>query len=169
MSDRSSSAPREVLVLLVGGTAGAVSLATLGVPAGGIIGAVLGSALARMVRDVSVPTKSLRIPGLVLLGIAAGLRLDGQTLRQLAELAVPLGVSIVVLLAVQYLLAWFLVARFAVDPVTAMLATAPGGVSEIASMADELGARAGLVTAIHVVRVIVVVVVVLPLLLRILA
>ena len=159
----------EGLLVLAGGTLGAVGLSAVGVPAGGIIGAVLGSGAVSMARDSSVQTRTLRVPGLVLLGVAAGLRLGQHTLAQLFDLAVPLGTSIVVLLLVQYLLALLLVRRFGVDPVTALLTTAPGGVSEMAVLADEFGARVGLVTAIHVVRVILVVVVALPILLHVLA
>jgi uncharacterized membrane protein AbrB (regulator of aidB expression) len=58
--------------------------------------------------------------------------------------------------------------RYGVDPVTALLACAPGGVSEISVLADDHNARTGVVIAVHVVRVVTVVLVVLPLLVMVL-
>jgi uncharacterized protein len=100
-----------------------------------------------------------------LLGCAAGVRLDMQTLETLLHLIVPLLVSVGLLLALDVALATVLVRRYSVDPVTALLACAPGGVSEMAILADEANARTGIVIAIHVVRVATVVLVALPLLL----
>ena len=148
------------------GTAGALILTAVHMPAGGIIGAVLGSAAVSGVRGVPASPKAARIAGLVLLGAAAGLRLDTTTLSQLGVVAMPLAIALVSLLAGHVLLAAALRRWFGLDAVTAILAAAPGGVSEIASIADEVGARAGVVTAIHVVRVIIVVVVMLPLLMH---
>ena len=54
--------------------------------------------------------------------------------------------------------------RYDVDPLTAVLACAPGGVSEIAITASQLGAEVGIVLAIHTVRVLAVVLLVLPVL-----
>jgi hypothetical protein len=159
---------REGALRLGAGTAGALVLTALHVPAGGIIGAVLGSAAMSGVRGIPASPKAARVAGLVLLGAAAGLRLDATTVSQLRAMAVPLAVAVLSLLAGHILLAAMLRRWFGLDTITAILATAPGGVSEIASIADEVGARVGVVTAIHVVRVIIVVVVVLPLLMRLL-
>jgi membrane AbrB-like protein len=159
---------REGLLRLGGGAAGAGVLTALGVPAGGIIGAVLGSAAVSGARGVPLSPKPVRVVGLVLLGAAAGLRLDATTLGHLRSVALPLALAVLALLLAQGLLALVLCRWFRLDPVTALLAAAPGGVSEIASIADEVGARVGVVTAIHVVRVVVVVLAVLPLLMHLL-
>jgi membrane AbrB-like protein len=164
---RAPAPDSELVYRLGGGTAGALALTTLGVPAGAIVGAVLGSAVmaaARNSPEQQLSLTGIRIAGLVLLGAAAGLRLDGSTLAQLAAVALPLAVALGGLLVAQLLLSWALTKAFKLDPVTALLATAPGGVSEISAIAADLGARAGVVIAIHVVRVLVVVLVALPLL-----
>jgi len=141
----------------------------LHVPAGGIVGAVAGSAAVSGMRAHPPPPNTVRLVGMVLLGCAAGVRLEPETLQTLLHLAVPLLVAVAILLVVDVALAVVLVRRYAVDPVTALLACAPGGVSEIAVLAHTTGARTGIVVAVHVVRVIMVVVVVLPLLLLLLA
>jgi uncharacterized protein len=151
-----------------GGLVGATLLVLLNVPAGGIVGAVAGSAVAAGFRGRPPPAYGVRVVGLVLLGCAAGVRLDMQTLETLVHLIVPLLVAVGLLLALDVGLATVLVRRYAVDPVTALLACAPGGVSEMSVLADEANARTGIVIAIHVVRVATVVLVALPLLLLLL-
>lgn len=156
------------LQALGGGLVGAVVLVLLQVPAGGIVGAVAGSAMASGVRGLRPPPRAVRVVGMVLLGCAAGVRLDVETLRTLLHLALPLLAAVGALLVLDVALAVVLHRRYGVDPVTALLACAPGGVSEISVLADDSNARTGVVIAVHVVRVVTVVLVVLPLLLLVL-
>jgi len=156
------------LLALGGGLAGAGLLVLLQVPAGGIVGAVAGSALASGIRAHPPPPHAVRVVGMVLLGCAAGVRLEAETLQTLLQLLVPLLVAIGTLLAMDVALATVLVRRYSVDPVTALLACAPGGVAEMTILAHDLEARTAIVVAIHVVRVVTVVLVVLPLLLVVL-
>jgi membrane AbrB-like protein len=105
---------------------------------------------------------------MMLLGCAAGARLEPSTLVALARLALPILLAVAVLLLLDVVLAAVLTRRYAVDPVTALLACAPGGVSEMTMMAQDADARTEIVVAVHVVRVATVVLVALPLLLLVL-
>jgi membrane AbrB-like protein len=105
---------------------------------------------------------------MVLLGCAAGVRLEAGTLQTLLHLALPLLLAVAVLLVLDVALAVVLTRRYDVDPVTALLACAPGGVSEMTVLAHDTNARTGIVVAVHVVRVVTVVLVALPLLLLLL-
>ena len=153
---------------LAGGLAGALLLVLLQVPAGGIIGAVAGSALTSGVRGRVPPARAVRTIGMILLGCAAGARLEPSTLVALLRLVVPILLAVAVLLLLDVVLAAVLTRRYGVDPVTALLACAPGGVSEMTMMAQDADARTEIVVAIHVVRVATVVLVALPLLLLVL-
>lgn len=159
----SRGAPLATLTLLLAATAGGVLLTALHVPAGGIIGAVLASGLVSVSRSAPSDTVALRLVGLFLLGIASGLRLDAATLGVLGSIAVPVLISIGGLVAVQFVLAWTLT-RLGIDATTAVLSAAPGGLGEIGALAGDLKADVGVVTAIHVVRIVVVVLVLLPIL-----
>lgn len=167
MTGPGTSARRTVAVLLAS-AAGAGVLTLLRLPAGALIGAVVGAAAVNRVRPTQgvrpIPV-SVRVTGLVLLGCVAGARLDLSTLEALARMALPLLAAVVGLLVLDFVLAWVLVRHYNVDALTAVMACAPGGVSEIALTAEGTGARMGVVLAIHGVRVLVVVTVVLPLLL----
>lgn len=153
---------------LAGGLVGALLLVLLHVPAGGIVGAVAGSALASGVRGCTPPPRSVRGVGMVLLGCAAGARLELSTLKALLHLAVPILLAVAALLLLDVVLAAVLTRHYGIDPVTALLACAPGGVSEMTMMALDADARTEIVVAVHVVRVATVVLVALPLLLLIL-
>lgn len=153
---------------LAGGLVGALLLVLLQVPAGGIVGAVAGSAVASGVRGHAPPARGVRVVGMVLLGCAAGARLEPSTLEALLHLALPIVLAVAALLVLDVALAAVLTRRYGVDPVTALLACAPGGVSEMTMMAYDAEARIQIVVAVHVVRVVTVVLVALPLLLLVL-
>ena len=153
---------------LAGGLAGGLLLVLLQVPAGGIVGAVAGSALSSGVRGFTPPPRAVRGVGMMLLGCAAGARLEPATLVALLHLAAPILLAVAVLLLLDVVLAALLTRRYGVDPVTALLACAPGGVAEMTMMAQDADARIEIVVAVHVVRVATVVLVALPLLLLVL-
>ncbi|MGH3367258.1 MAG: AbrB family transcriptional regulator [Nocardioidaceae bacterium] len=156
------------LLALGGGLVGGTLLVLMHVPAGGIVGAVAGSAVASGIRGHPPPPRAVRTIGMVLLGCAAGVRLEAGTFQTLLDIAVPLLLAVVGLLVLDVALAAVLTRRYGVDPVTALLACAPGGVSEMTVLAHDVNARTGIVIAIHVIRVITVVLVVLPFLLLLL-
>lgn len=156
-----------MLRVFAGGASGATLLWTLNVPAGILVGAVVGSACANLAWRPSNPIvvpPTFRHVGFVLLGVVAGVRLEVAAIINLAKVSPVLALSIVILLTVNLLLAVLLIRRYDIDPKTAVLATAPGGLSEIAGLALESRANLPLVVAVHTIRVLFVVLVALPLL-----
>lgn len=156
-----------LLRIVLGGSVGAALLALLHVPAGALLGAILGSAA---VKRLGAGGPATRLPtvvsatGLVLLGGVAGASLDAGSLAALNRVSLPLALAVLFLIFANIVLAAVLVRYHGIDRLTAVLACAPGGVSEIAVTAQALGARTEIVFAVHAVRVLVVVLVVLPLL-----
>lgn len=167
--------------LLIGGFAGAVLLTLLHVPAGALIGSVIGSMSVNKISDWLSHRRSavraavnrslpgfVRIVGQVLLGVLAGARLDDETLVTLLRSLVPVLAAVIFILALSMLLARYLFSKHGVDPLTAVMAAAPGGISELAITAQRQGAMMHVVLAIHLFRVLIVVLVVLPIVLIIL-
>jgi len=173
-------------VLLSGGFAGAAVLSLLHVPAGALIGSVLGSMGASKAAQAfrrrrrtgrrtaagppapAAPTLPgpVRVVGQVILGVLAGERLNTETLTTLLHSLVPVVLSVVLMLLLTLALARYLVARRGIDPLTAVMSAAPGGISVLAITAQRQGAVMHVVLAIHLFRVLVVVLVVLPLVLH---
>jgi membrane AbrB-like protein len=149
---------------LLAGAAGALLLTWLRVPAGTLVGAVLGSAaVGGLVKAEPHPLQRwVRTAGLVLIGCVSGARLDAESLEMMGLVALPVLAVVMVLLALNAALARWLVKRRQIDPTTAVLACAPGGLSELSVLAVKEGADVGTVTVIHLVRVLLVVLVVLP-------
>ncbi len=155
---------------LVAGAAGGLLLTWLQVPAGALLGAVLGSAAAT---GASSPQSHrlhrwVRTVGLVLLGCVSAARLDQDGLRTMLHILLPVIASVLALLVLNVLLARWLVRRHRLDSTTAVLACAPGGFSELSVVAVSEGADVGTVAVVHLVRVLAVVLVVVPVLVLVL-
>lgn len=105
-----------------------------------------------------------RTGGLVLIGCVSAARLDGRTLRMMGFVALPVLAGVALLLVLDAVLARRLMKRHGLDATTAVLACAPGGLSELSVLAVTEGADVATVTVVHLVRVLSVVLVVLPLL-----
>ena len=150
---------------LIAGAAGGLLLTWLQVPAGALVGAVFGSAAASSPRSGQSHHRLhrwVRNAGLVLLGCVSAARLGGETLATMLRIVLPVTGVVLALLALNVLLAWWLVKRHRLDPTTAVLASVPGGFSELSVVAQKEGADVGTVAAVHLVRVLAVVLVVVP-------
>ncbi|QPP07499.1 ammonia monooxygenase [Streptomyces bathyalis] len=163
MSEPSPSFSRAAVGLLAG-AAGGLLLTWLRVPAGTLVGAVLGSAAAGgFVNARRHPVQRwVRTAGLVLIGCVSAARLDGESLAMMGRIALPVLAAVVLLLVLNAVLARWLILRHGLDPTTAVLACAPGGLSELAVLAVKERADVPTVTVIHLVRVLLVVLVALP-------
>jgi uncharacterized membrane protein AbrB (regulator of aidB expression) len=100
----------------------------------------------------------------MLLGVMAGARLSVETLHLLALSALPVALSVLILLGFTMVLARYLFSCHRIDPLTAVMAAAPGGISELSVSAARQGAIMNVVLTVHLFRVLVVVLVVLPVL-----
>jgi len=146
----------------------AVPLGTLGgaigiisqLPAGGIIGALVGSAAFRLLTGRFVPIEKFRQGVQVLAGVVIGLEVSSSFFGELVKLA---GAGALIILAQMLLwlaMSWLLVKVFRYDVLTSALASSPGGISGVVPAADEAGTDAVVVTFIHLVRLSAIVVVV---------
>jgi membrane AbrB-like protein len=129
----------------------------LRVPAGALIGAMVGVAALNLA-DFSVPELPdvVRFLSFAALGWLLGSQFTKETLTQLREAALPIAVIVGLLLAAAVgATFWLRAAGF--DTSTAFLAASPGGISQMAAISAEVGANAPLVVTVHLVRIMAVV------------
>jgi membrane AbrB-like protein len=134
-----------------GGLGGLVGLISP-VPAGGIIGALAGSAAFRLLTERPVPVKKFQLGVQVLAGVVIGLGVSGEFLSQLVRLAGAGALIISVQMLLWLVAGWLLVKVFRYDLPTAALASSPGGMSEVVATANQAGADVVIVTFVHLVR-----------------
>ena len=103
---------------------------------------------------VAVPT-ALEQLGYALIGVRVGLRFTRASLRSIARL-LPLACGLIVAVIVACGLLGLLLTRFTgVDPLTAYLATTPGGLFAVLATAADSGSDVTYVLAVQVIRVVV--------------
>ena len=143
------------LALIVGsGVAGGVlGLALTPLPAGGVVGSLLGAGLARLCLTGAVPEGGFSLLVQAAGGGIIGLGLSAEFFATLLQLA---GVALIV--NATQMLAWaaaafLLVRAFRFDPDTATFAAAPGGMGTLLSVTGETDADLVAVAFTHLFRV----------------
>lgn len=138
----------------------------VGIPLAWILGAMAGSAVYANTVGLGGKTKHIRRTGQLLIGAATAAILTSDILSQLVNLLPAMIAAAVVANALGVALAFPLQKIARVDRKTALLATLPAGMSEMASLARETGAQADVVVVVHTLRVAMIVVLI-PLLIGI--
>lgn len=155
-------------LLLCAGLCG-LAFEWLNVPAGMMLGAAVGSALANQPAITRMPRAEiplwLRNLALMTIGVASGALLTWESLRTTAVVAVPVVGAYLVIVLMNLLFVALLMSKYRVDPITAVLAVTPGGLAEVMGMALDRGAQISIVLTVHTVRLFALVLVLLPILL----
>jgi membrane AbrB-like protein len=151
--------PSLVALFAAAGGGGAV-FALMGVPLAWILGAMTGAAIYANLIGPTRNTKTARRTGQLILGTSAAAVLTPEILAAMVGLLpVMVGAALLAILAgVGAAGPFAAIAR--VDRTTAMLSALPAGLAEMASLAQERGARSDVVTVTHTLRVFAVVTIV---------
>lgn len=112
--------------------------------------------LAGLSGEAEVPALA-RETAFALIGLRIGLGFDRHTLREIARLALPVGASITLLLALCFGLGWVLELTAGVSLLDAYLATTPGGLYAVLPIAYGSGADTTFVLAVQGLRLLVMV------------
>jgi hypothetical protein len=156
------------LALLAVGTAGALAGWAVGIPAGIMVGALLTCGLYRLAggeRLVGLlwlagdqrPAEGQLGPwqkryarfGRLLLGIVLGAAFGPDMIAPLKAALVPMAGLIAVIIGVGLFLGWLLSRLTGLDLATSIISAVPGGLPAMTAMAEDVGADATVVTAIH--------------------
>lgn len=147
--------PLSWLVCISLGAAGSLIFTWLRVPAAGILGSMIFVAGGRIaLGDIERPPAKLRTVAQVGLGILIGTTFNEQTVLQLQQefLVVALVTAATVVSSLG--LAGLVRRSLHVDAQTALLACAPGGLTQMGIVADELGAQVFVVNVFQLARMI---------------
>ena len=140
------------LIVCAGLAGGILGLALTPLPAGGVLGALVGSGLARVSVRGSVPERGFNLLVQVSGGGIIGLGLSAEFFQTLVQLA---GAALIVNAAqmlVWALAAYLLVRAFRFDTETATFAAAPGGMGTLLSITGETDADLVRVAFTHLFR-----------------
>ena len=138
------------------GAVGGISFNALHFPAGFLSGAMVAVAAAALGgRPTYVPLRMMQII-MVLVGISLGAVVTPETLHGIATYPLSIAVLIVTMAIVSYVGAYYLQYVHKWDRVSAFLGAAPGGLSQVMSVAAELGADLRGVAIVQTMRVVIV-------------
>ena len=155
---------RQVFYTLALGAIGAWAARLLQIPGGAFTGAVLVTALARLLNGpLAEPPPWLRSAARIALGLTIGATITPQTLQAVARALLPVGIMVAAMIVLSLLVAWALRRWTAMNTPTALCGSAPGALAAMVALADDLGGDARVVASMHLVRLISVVLFVPPL------
>ncbi len=116
---------------------GGLALGLLGMPAGYLSGAILAVACASLAgRPMLIPTPMLRTL-LVLIGMSIGSVVTPETLKGITTFPLSIAMLILAMTAISFGGALYLRVVHGWDTITAYLAAAPGGLSQVMGLAAE--------------------------------
>jgi membrane AbrB-like protein len=127
----------------------------LGFPAGALIGAlavIAGLKLSGV--DVMEIPGSVRFLALLVIGWDLGTKFSKDLLSAVTNNLLPLVLVVAAFLVMGWVLAWILWKLGLMDPVTAVLATSPGGLVQMGALTSEMDANAALVVGFHLLRIV---------------
>ncbi|MGH2699373.1 MAG: AbrB family transcriptional regulator [Actinomycetota bacterium] len=147
--------PMIMLTSLVVAVSAAILLDRLNFPAGALIGAMVAIAALKL-WGPGAPSMSggIRFVALIVIGWDLGARFDKQLLTTVTNNLAPLALVIICFLVTGWILAWMLWRFGVMDPVTAVLATSPGGLVQMGALTSETQANAALVVGFHLLRIV---------------
>jgi membrane AbrB-like protein len=135
---------------------GGLTLGLLGMPAGFLSGSILAVACGSLAgRPMLIPTALMRAL-LVLIGMSLGAVVTPATLNGMATYPLSIAALIAAMAAISYSGATYLRVVHGWDTVTAYLAAAPGGLSQVMGLAAEFGADLRAIAIVQTVRVVIV-------------
>lgn len=147
---------RQLAETLAFGAAGGLTLGLAGMPAGYLSGAIIAVAIAALAgRPMLIPTPFGRVL-LVLLGTSLGAVVTPETLHGMATYPVSIGVLVVTCTFISVAGTIYLRAVHGWDTVTAYLATAPGGLSQVIAIAIELEVDVRAIAIVQTIRVVII-------------
>ena len=143
------------LLLTAGAAVVGAGVATLlHLPAAPLLGAMVGVAVVNIATTSAFAIAPAgRWVVYVCMGWLLGMSVNRETLDQLRSSLVPIVVTVVAFLIFGLVAAWLLWRFTSIDSLTALLATAPGGIAQMGAFSASAGANVPIVLTVHVLRI----------------
>ena len=155
--------PGGLVLLLAGAVAGALILFRLRLPNCWMLGAATFASLITVSgADLSAMPREALSLAQVLIGVALGERFDRSAMVSAPRVIFGSAVTTVLMIGVALLLAAFIADRTGIETTAMIAATAPGGLAEMSLTAAVLQLGVPLVTAYHIVRILMITAFTLP-------
>lgn len=154
-----SNLKAQLLTYLLG-LFGGVLLYLTGFPAGGLVGAFLTLAVARLL-GLSSSRMPNHVAALAQVGIGGiiGLNISSETIQLLINMAWPVILLTFLMLLNGFILSLIIRKLTGWDIQTCVLSTCAGGLTQVAMIAEELGANAIIVTVLQLFRLLTIIIV----------
>lgn len=141
------------LIALLGGILGLKAK----IPAGAMFGSMLSVALFNLITGTAFFPSDLKVITSSLVGAFIGVKIFRKDILNLPKIAIPAIIMIVVMLSYN-IICGLLLAHFSdIDITSSILSMSPGGSSEMAIVAMDLGANTAIVTSVQVLRMMVII------------
>lgn len=143
-----------LLLTAAAAVVGAAVATLLHLPAAPLLGAMVGVAVLNIATTSAFEIAPAgRWIIYVFLGWLLGTAVNQETLTQLRSAVVPIVVTVVAFLLFGLIAALLLWKFTPFDSLTALLATAPGGIAQMGALSASAGANVPIVLTIHVLRI----------------
>ena len=140
-----------ILMLVCAVIGGLIGL-KLKLPAGAMVGAMIGVAIFTVVTDQQVTPKWFKVAAQMVSGGYIGTTMTREGLAQMKRLAKAAAVLLAGMLMVNLLAGTVLYLTSPLDLCTALFATAPGGLTDMTIISDDMGADSPVVSVFQVCR-----------------
>jgi len=141
-----------LITIAIGAVGGIIANKLKFIPAAYMLGALILSATWNLSTGYTFFPYEFRVLTQILAGTYLGLSIDKRNLFSITTLVKPISIILSLLFINTIIMGFIVHSFFGVDLVTSMYSFAPGGVAEIAIIADSLGADAGMITAMQLLR-----------------
>lgn len=142
-----------LITILVAFVCGALVI-KLKIPAGGMIGGMLGVAVLNIITGHALMYTQVRIAVQICLGAMSGSRVGRGEVRDMRRLILPILLMFCVCLALNVVFGIAVVKTTNLDISTALLSITPGGATDMVFVAADIGADTGLVGIMQTLRMI---------------
>lgn len=148
---------KNILITLVVATMGGIFGSRFKIPAGALVFSMLSVAIfSLLIKPIGLP-QNFKIGAQIIIGSIIGSGFNREILGNMVKYFLPVLVSVLFMLSVSIFVGFLFHKITGLDLATALFSTAPGGLTDMVLIADELGAKTGIVVMVHFIRLVTVI------------